>query len=77
MKPTQPTRDEIRELLNERWPSLPFAKVYGKTAGGISLDPNVNPLSARLVGISERIDRSRTEVRRLKKIVAKRKAAKP
>lgn len=74
MKPTQPTRDEIRELLHERWPSLPFAKDYGKTAGGISLDPNVNPLTARLVDLSERIDRSRAELRRLGKIVAKKEA---
>jgi hypothetical protein len=53
----RPTRDEIRELLLEEFPTLPIAK---------------HPPT-----LSERIGRAEVEVERLKKIVAKRKAAKP
>ena len=61
MKPTPTERRELlRAELHELWPSLPF----GTTKGGISLDPSINPLTARLAVVEAR-------VARLKKIVAK------
>jgi hypothetical protein len=56
MKLKPMTRDELRELFREEFPSLPIA--------------------AQPPGISERIDSAIAEVRRLKKIVAKRRAVK-